>query len=551
MKMGRKPINRLLAMFLVLALFVIMTACQKTQTSAPTTGATTTQGTTSTAPTTTEAPSNFNPTGYPIVNEKITISVTGARSSFCPSWQDTIMVQEIEEMFNIIFDCQEFSGEEWAVQKGLLFASGSLPDLFVAANFSLSEVADYGAQGFLAPMNDLIAEYGEHTKVVFAKNADMERLCTSPDGNIYTLVEGSAIPANLANRNWINEVWIENVGLTYPKTLDELYTVLKAFKDQDANGNGDPNDEIPASGRILDEIVLNALGFPLRSYAGLSFYLKDGEPEPICTNDLYKVYLKYMRTYYADGLLDSTTFIQTAQELQAKMAQGRVGAYQVAAPWLYESAETAFDYRYFGGLTSEYNATPIVGASNGLVASGRVAISSKNENPEATFRLLDYFYSDEGSTFGFIGSENVGWKWEDQATGAWSRVIPSDWKDTDEAYRNGVLIINGWNIYRDTGWKLFAPTGNNIWLFDQYTDYAVPYLKDIFPTVVFTEDEQKQNSTLTTDLTSYINDTTVRFILGEIDIDSGWDNFQKTLTDMGINDLIANYAAAYDRFMGR
>lgn len=30
-----------------------------------------------------------------------------------------------------------------------------------------------------------------------------------------------------------------------PETYDELVTVLQAFKDKDANGNGDVNDEIP------------------------------------------------------------------------------------------------------------------------------------------------------------------------------------------------------------------------------------------------------------------------------------------------------------------
>ena len=33
-----------------------------------------------------------------------------------------------------------------------------------------------------------------------------------------------------------------------PTTTDEYYEVLKAFKEQDANGNGDPNDEIPLAG---------------------------------------------------------------------------------------------------------------------------------------------------------------------------------------------------------------------------------------------------------------------------------------------------------------
>jgi len=394
-----------------------------------------------------------------------------------------------------------------------------------------------------------LKKYGEHTKAVFKKNPAMRSLSTSPDGNIYTLLIGSAIPANLANRNWINEVWIKNVGKEYPKTLEDLYELFKAFKEQDANGNGNPNDEIPTSGRVLDEIILNALGIPVKGSSGLNFYLKDGTPTVICTDDLYKVYVKYMRKFFAEELLDNATFIQSFDELTAKIAEGRVGAYQVAAPWLYESEKTAWDYRYFGGLTSEYNNKPIVGASNGIETGGNVAITSVNKYPEATFRLLDYFYSDEGSTFGFIGSENVGWKWVDEAAGTWQRVIPEGWTDTDEAYRHRVLIIAGFNIYRDKDWKLFKPTGNNVWLYEQYEKYAMPYFTDVFPTLVFTEEEQKKLSTLTTDINSYINESVVRFIIGENDIESGWNTFQETLKRMGIDDVVKIYTDAYNRYI--
>ena len=43
-------------------------------------------------------------------------------------------------------------------------------------------------------------------------------------------------------RAWINQTWLDNLGLEMPTTPEELYTVLKAFKEQDANGNGDPGD---------------------------------------------------------------------------------------------------------------------------------------------------------------------------------------------------------------------------------------------------------------------------------------------------------------------
>ena len=47
---------------------------------------------------------------------------------------------------------------------------------------------------------------------------------------------------------FLNKQWLENLKLEMPTTLDELTDVLRAFRDQDANGNGDPSDEIPLTG---------------------------------------------------------------------------------------------------------------------------------------------------------------------------------------------------------------------------------------------------------------------------------------------------------------
>ena len=42
-----------------------------------------------------------------------------------------------------------------------------------------------------------------------------------------------------------NKEWLDNVGMEAPTNIDEFYEVMKAFRDQDANGNGDASDEIP------------------------------------------------------------------------------------------------------------------------------------------------------------------------------------------------------------------------------------------------------------------------------------------------------------------
>ena len=43
---------------------------------------------------------------------------------------------------------------------------------------------------------------------------------------------------------YIRKDWLRKLGLKEPKTVEELYEVLIAFRDKDPNGNG-KKDEIP------------------------------------------------------------------------------------------------------------------------------------------------------------------------------------------------------------------------------------------------------------------------------------------------------------------
>ena len=45
---------------------------------------------------------------------------------------------------------------------------------------------------------------------------------------------------------------LDHLGLDMPTTTDEFVEVLRAFKDNDANGNGNPNDEIPLAFKFTD-----------------------------------------------------------------------------------------------------------------------------------------------------------------------------------------------------------------------------------------------------------------------------------------------------------
>lgn len=130
------------------------------------------------------------------------------------------------------------------------FASGELPDLFVNM-LNNSDVLTYGMSGALLPISDYL-EYMPNFSSILETMPDVKAAVTMPDGKIYGLPQinmWSVWPGNGVYQRssvFINKNWLEKLGLEVPTTTDELIEVLRAFKEQDPNGNGIA-DEIPLS----------------------------------------------------------------------------------------------------------------------------------------------------------------------------------------------------------------------------------------------------------------------------------------------------------------
>ena len=60
------------------------------------------------------------------------------------------------------------------------------------------------------------------------------RFFTTPDGNIYTLPAfGECYHCSVAQKLWINQTWLDTLGLEMPSTTDEFEAVMLAFKNDD------------------------------------------------------------------------------------------------------------------------------------------------------------------------------------------------------------------------------------------------------------------------------------------------------------------------------
>ena len=94
----------------------------------------------------------------------------------------------------------------------------------------------------------LMETYAPHVWADYQTVDGLWEAMTWKDGSVRSLA--GALPYRWTGMTsdgivFINQEWLDRLGLDMPTNGEELYHVLCAFRDEDANGNGDPSDEIP------------------------------------------------------------------------------------------------------------------------------------------------------------------------------------------------------------------------------------------------------------------------------------------------------------------
>ena len=223
------------------------------------------------------------PGEFPIVEEPITLDILMLGHAIVEEFPTNTFTQWYSERTGINLNFDIAPPNEDREVLNLTIASGDLPDIIVGFTVDPSTLALFGPQGLFLPLSDLIEEHGHFIHDVFETSPQVRPLITSPDGEIYGLPQvNECYHCFYAQRAWINQDWLDNVGMGVPETTEQLLDVLMAFKEQDANGNGDPDDEIPLAGATtgwntnIDGFLLNPFVFTEFKGNNQFFQMEDG-----------------------------------------------------------------------------------------------------------------------------------------------------------------------------------------------------------------------------------------------------------------------------------
>ncbi len=206
----------------------------------------------------------------------------------------------------------------------------------LAANADLPDIVrmpgghyEYGADGALVNLTPYIKKYDTYLEEYFAAEPESQKYFVSPDGNYYGWYPVKSGTDLVDPYGWIiRKDWLDNLGLKMPRTLDDWYNVMVAFKKNDPNKNG-KNDEIPWCNPGLEGQTVWGHVWDLRMYRSEGWSLsKSGKVQLDWIRPEAKEMFAWLNKCYREGLLDPEFLSRShTDNNKARFAQNVVGGF--------------------------------------------------------------------------------------------------------------------------------------------------------------------------------------------------------------------------------
>lgn len=516
--------------------------------------------------------------------EKPTITIGIKANALTEDYETNDYTLWLEEQLGVNLDFELFSSDNTeATQQLSLMVSGNekLPDILLGFSMGTDGLGEYGEDGYFIDLR----EYVENS--VYLKE-NLEYMSeekqnyfwiygTNPtDGGFYALpsMEEQYVDSVTAFM-FINQEWLDAVNKKAPTTVDELYDVLKAFKEAgDINGNGIA-DEIPAIGSNsgyrtdITEYIVN--GF-VRSHDIYIFNADNGELWVPYTTDEYREAMIYLNKLVSENLLSPMTFTMTDSHADLKKlvtpAEGgtTVGMFTGQPVLMCDESDAL---RQFVGLAPLQDETG-KGGYGPLFDDTYVwqnVISADCENPDLAFKVLDFMYSPESYIRQRYGNEGEGWRYVENGVGM--QNMPATFEILkDDAFGSQNNIC--WHtLYTVT---LLLSSGEGKWTaiateddggYYWYRNAVLWDMADKWRTgkpveeqphdLVWSADEKDTLGDTWGMVRSYVREARALFATGGLDpnSDSDWQTYLDTLEGKGMSLLLETAQQAYDRMQGK
>lgn len=394
-------------------------------------------------------------------------------------------------------------------------------------------------------LTDIMQEYAPNywSKITYSKDT-YENVCTETGKMVgFARVSNDLLPENgLA----IRYDWLADMGMELPKTIDEFHDVLLAFKEQK---NTNAALWIPGTGVMETEDILNA-------YMGDGeFYVEDGVVKYGPIENSFKEYLATMAQWYEEGLIYPDFYTIDISDLRVEdlslVAAQNMGVVSTEVNKL-QTLNEVIEGSEWGAM-----GTVVQNEGDQLHTGGTfayyaemidLAITTACQEPEIVCAALDYLYTEEGSLLANYGVEGETYEMVNGKPEFTEMMTNDPNSDLKTMILLNCLDIGPYvkDVYRTSSTQTDAQVeAYDIWNDRAFNDQAW----ELPNKVTLTTEESSQYSNYYAEFNAVYLETVSKFILGAEDLESGWDTYVDTMRALGVDESIAIYQAAYDRYV--
>ena len=229
---------------------------------------------------------------------------------------DSPVLQKLEEFLGTKLNITWVPSTSYDEKVTAAMGSGEYPQVMLVGSRSSSVIQNSRA-GTFWDVTDKLTDAEKFPNL--AQTDPTVNHNTSIDGKVYGVYRSRELGRAGVS---IRKDWLDKLGLEQPKTIDDFYNVLKAFKEQDPDGNG-AND-------TYGMIVTDYLDGPLNNIAiwmgaPNQYGIKDGKLAPAFMFDEYLEALKFMNKCYNEGLINQDMATYSSDKWNEQFLSGKAG----------------------------------------------------------------------------------------------------------------------------------------------------------------------------------------------------------------------------------
>lgn len=531
--------KKLTAMLLALVLILSMAACGASA-PAPTE-----------APKAPEAPVVENTAAEPAVKESQTFTAVYSSDHQTDLNETSALMGILEEKTGVHIDWTIVTSANKTEQLQLLLAGDKLPDMFLGD--ACIDTAKYYQEGILWDITDMIPEYMPNYMAMLEEYPTMMDMTRQADGRIYSLPRITPY-YQTGGAMYINTEWLAQMNKEMPTTTEELYEILCAFRDNDMNGNGDPNDEIPftwanarpdyGTASFMGMFGEEAAGVAKGTSLGDLSISDEGEVYFNQVTDGWKDGTAWLAKLYKEKLIDPEVFTQDEATFNAK-SMGETMTYGCFVGWRIGQIvgdANADKYAIVGTLKHSDNEPSwgMLSANHGLAFYPAMGQFTTVMSEEEVITMLKYFdilfdpWYGEQVRRGTV-PELMSY---DEATKQFAmQPTPSEYSSSTEWQRSRAIQFLPYasSLSYQEGFKT---TPSVIQLYAKDDVYGDIITQKALPFFVMEAEDTAIIDVIRSDLELYMNEKFALWVTGAEDVETGWDAYLEQCDKLGLQTWI-------------